>query len=345
LFLVEVPRRPAAGELPGDGELVALVRECLGDKQANGLKWELEQRRGFGDGGTAAEALREQWFGRMWDVSQFMKVLKQRFSQWFNGRHARRGTLWEERFRSVLVEGRGHALRTMAAYIDLNPVRAGICEDPKDYRWCGYGEAVAGGGQARLARAAIGWLASFDARGMERMEGMEGMEKKQRMEPAAAELAAGAAGADGTRQANKVRRVRAAAGQEQARHLEALRRWRCELFGVPPNEARQEELRARQRAGGGVGPGRERIAKPKALAVLASGGRLSRADYLRCRVRYFTDGAVLGGKDFVEGVFRAARDRFSATRSCGARPLRGLELAPMPERLYNLRQLQRGVFG
>ena len=44
-ILVEVPRRPAAGELPGDAELVARVRECLGDKQANELKWELEQRR------------------------------------------------------------------------------------------------------------------------------------------------------------------------------------------------------------------------------------------------------------------------------------------------------------
>lgn len=32
----------------------------------------------------------------------------------------------------------------MAAYIDLNPVRAGLVEDPKDYRWSGYAEAVAG---------------------------------------------------------------------------------------------------------------------------------------------------------------------------------------------------------
>lgn len=69
-------------------------------------------RRG---GGAAAEALRERWFRRMWDVSQHMKVLKQCFSQWFNRRHGRRGTLWEDRFRSVLVEGRGQALRTMAA--------------------------------------------------------------------------------------------------------------------------------------------------------------------------------------------------------------------------------------
>jgi hypothetical protein len=38
-------------------------------------------------------------------------VVKQRFTQWFNGRHRRRGTLWEDRFRSVLVEGKGQALR------------------------------------------------------------------------------------------------------------------------------------------------------------------------------------------------------------------------------------------
>ena len=49
----------------------------------------------------------------------------------------------------------------MAAYIDLNAVRAGLAEDPKDYRFCGYGEAVAGGEEARegLLRVmeAFGW--------------------------------------------------------------------------------------------------------------------------------------------------------------------------------------------
>ncbi len=44
----------------------------------------------------------------------------------------------------MLVEGQGNPLQTMAAYIDLNPVRAGIVDDPKDYRFCGYAEAVAG---------------------------------------------------------------------------------------------------------------------------------------------------------------------------------------------------------
>ena len=48
----------------------------------------------------------------------------------------------------MLVED-GKALRTMGAYIDLNSVRAGLCKDPKDYRWCGYAEAVAGSKRAR----------------------------------------------------------------------------------------------------------------------------------------------------------------------------------------------------
>ena len=97
------------------------------------------------DGNEAeAESLRRRILGRMYDVSAFMKQLKQRFSQWFNKKHGRCGTLWEDRFKSVLVEGAGVALATMAAYIDLNPVRAKIVEDPKDYRWSGYGQAVAG---------------------------------------------------------------------------------------------------------------------------------------------------------------------------------------------------------
>jgi hypothetical protein len=92
---------------------------------------------------------------RLFDLSQFMKELKQKFTTWFNKRHSRKGTLWEERFRSVLLEGpemselANHAVKVVSAYIDLNPVRAGIVDDPKDYRWCGYAAAVAGEKEAR----------------------------------------------------------------------------------------------------------------------------------------------------------------------------------------------------
>jgi len=74
-----------------------------------------------------------------------MKGLKQEFTQWFNRTHKRSGTLWESRFKSVLINGMdAEALTMMSAYIDLNPVRAGIVADPKAYRWCSYGAACAG---------------------------------------------------------------------------------------------------------------------------------------------------------------------------------------------------------
>lgn len=38
----------------------------------------------------------------------------------------------------------------MAAYLDLNPLRAGLVDGPKNYRWCGYAEAVAGSKRARV---------------------------------------------------------------------------------------------------------------------------------------------------------------------------------------------------
>ena len=90
------------------------------------------------------------YLDRFCSLERFMKELKERFSRWFNKRHGRRGTLWQERYRSILVE-EGEALRTIAAYIDLNPVRAGLVNDPKDYRWCGYAEALGGSKRARKA--------------------------------------------------------------------------------------------------------------------------------------------------------------------------------------------------
>ncbi|NCD34710.1 MAG: transposase, partial [Spartobacteria bacterium] len=73
---------------------------------------------------------KQRYLVRMHDISEFMKQVKQRFSCWYNRHHGRYGTLWDRRFKSVLVED-GVALRTMAAYIEMNPVRAGMVDDPK----------------------------------------------------------------------------------------------------------------------------------------------------------------------------------------------------------------------
>jgi putative transposase len=87
---------------------------------------------------------RRRWTAQMGDLSAYLKALKQRFTRYFNRTHQRIGTLWTERFKSLLVENSPPALKLVAAYIDLNPVRAGLVTDPKDYRFCGYAEALAG---------------------------------------------------------------------------------------------------------------------------------------------------------------------------------------------------------
>lgn len=50
---------------------------------------------------------------------------------------------------------------------------------------------------------------------------------------------------------------------------------------------------------------------------------LKMATMLRCRIRYFTDGAVIGSKAFVNDAFDAARERFTAKRKDGARRMKG----------------------
>ncbi len=73
---------------------------------------------------------RDKWSS----LSEYVREIKQRFSRFYNKRHGRKGFFWGERFKSVIVED-GHTLINCLAYIDLNPVRAGLCKRPEDYRW------------------------------------------------------------------------------------------------------------------------------------------------------------------------------------------------------------------
>jgi putative transposase len=182
-------------------------------------------------GGEEAEVIRRKLLARMSDVSEFMKAVKQRFSVWYNRSHQRYGTLWAERFKSVLVEGHGNPLQTMAAYIDLNPVRAGIVDDPKNYRFCGYAEAVAG-----VVEAKQGLIQVWSDHGAKRVDS-------------------------------------------------ALCAHRSLIFGKHGSESGLCEM-----------------SRERALKVLdQEDGHLSKSVMLRCRVRYFTDGAILGSAEFVRG--------------------------------------------
>lgn len=88
---------------------------------------------------------------RMYNLSSFIQEVKQKFSKWYNHKNDRKGTLWEERFKSVLVQDSPNALVHIAAYIDLNPVRAGLVQHPSEYQWSSWRDAQEGGSRARNA--------------------------------------------------------------------------------------------------------------------------------------------------------------------------------------------------
>ena len=68
------------------------------------------------------------------DLSTGMRCLNGEHAHWFNHRHSVAGHLFQGRFHSVLVERDWHLLE-LVRYVALNPVRAGLCKDPADWRW------------------------------------------------------------------------------------------------------------------------------------------------------------------------------------------------------------------
>ncbi len=174
-LLVHVPGRPEAR--PSQENLMDHVRKTLGGTIASQYQSRLDfwqdQLTAAQTGEPAAnsvpceiflgpgedlathaqaqlEKVSQDIWQRMYDLSRFILSVKQRFSQWFNQKTDRKGTLWEDRFQAVLVQP-GAAVAELAAYIDLNPVRAGLVGDAKDYPWSQFGAAVAGDGIAQQA--------------------------------------------------------------------------------------------------------------------------------------------------------------------------------------------------
>jgi hypothetical protein len=225
----------------GEERLLAHLSRFYSVSFMQALRWQLGEDRRIGDE-LAARARLNGFKRRLCDVSAMMKELKERFSKWYNKRHGRRGTLWMDRYKSVLVEGpRTHsgaqldALRVMALYIDLNPIRAGLVEDPSAYRWSGYGTAV--GGTSKEAR-----------------EGLTAL-----------------VGARSWKQAS-----------------ESYRMW---LYANARADDEKPKADSRKVRHG--------VALTKRREVMNQRGRMSVEELVRCRVRYFTDGAVIGSKAFV----------------------------------------------
>ena len=146
-------RVPEARELD-DAEILRRISVLNGENRAKTVRerWESWQESGQE---ICYKADRARYLRRMYDVSQFMKTLKELFTMWYNRTYRHVGTLWTDRFKSVLVEDGDYAKR-VHVYIEANPVRAGIVDTPTDYCWSGIGAAkrgdpVAKQGQALLA--------------------------------------------------------------------------------------------------------------------------------------------------------------------------------------------------
>jgi len=189
----------------------------------------------------------ERYAKRMRDVSCFVKDLQQRFTCWYNRHHHRRGRLWADRFKSVLLE-EGRALWECLKYVEMNPVRAGLCKDPADYRFCSWGR-YCGSGEHPFAEAFEKHLLICVP-----MEGVESVD------------------------------------EDNIDLTEATNFFASEMARVAASERREtpEEIRKSASNAGKVQPFDLRVTR---------------------RLRYWTDGAIIGSKAFVE---RLATDHFGA---------------------------------
>jgi REP element-mobilizing transposase RayT len=260
-ILLEVP--PMAETGLSDEDLLKRLSGLYSKAFVAGVAKELADARKAAKDGTGSEMgaaeIHARYTYRMHQLSEFMKGLLIRFTRWFNRTHLRTGTLWEERFKSVIVES-GLAARTMAAYIDLNPVRAGIVKDPAAYRWSSYGEAVGGGAKGNGKKAREGLVRAYDCD--------QGV------------------------------------GFESEKWQDVSRLYRRHMgMALERKPGRSELLEKKDN---------ETVLKDMGMAKM-----------LHCRVRYFTDGAVIGSKEFVNEAFANSRERFSAKRKDGARAMRG----------------------
>jgi len=266
------------GETPRSGEarLLDHLHILYSNAYVDQVRREIDsmRKRGMEDD---VQRFLGKYKNRFCNLSLFVKELKERFSRWFNKKHERKGTLWMDRFKSVLVED-GDALRTISTYIDLNPVRAGIVDDPKDYRWSGYSEAVAGSKRARRGLCQVVGVPQDGGWGEQTVKNADGKEVQS--------LGGGA-------------------------------RYRCWLM----SDGKEFDA--------GNDAARSGIPLEKAEAELKNQGVLASHEILLSKIRHFTEGLVIGSRQFVEQHYQKHRAAFSPHRKRGAIPM-----PSMPEKQF-----------
>ena len=283
-LLLEIPPMPEGGL--SDEQLLQRLRAIYNTATVAEVELQLIAARTKGLS-TMADEIHQRYTYRMHNLSQYMKTVMQRMTQWYNRQNERSGTLWEERFKSVIVEI-GIAARMMAAYIDLNPVRAGMVTDPADYHWSSYGEAIGGGKKGNGKKAREGLVrACMSHRGVE---------------------------FDATQWSEVAKTYRKLLGLALERKSGAAHTQVSAYKAQRLAEVTRKSLQQPQK------PDSNHAQKQVNDSVLPE---LKMAEMLGHRIRYFSDGAVIGSKVFVNEAFALAREKFSAHRKDGARKMRG----------------------
>jgi REP element-mobilizing transposase RayT len=91
-----------------------------------------EGRQGLDSGeALAVDQLAAQYRARLMDLSWFMRALNEGIARWANAEDGVKGRFWEGRFKSQALLDE-QALIAALAYVDLNPIRAGLAETPED---------------------------------------------------------------------------------------------------------------------------------------------------------------------------------------------------------------------
>jgi putative transposase len=242
-------------------------------EKARELRAQQARLAGKPNGLEQFDRLLDKYRRRMNNLSIFVKEFKGDFAKWYNRKHHRYGALWSERYKSVLLEA-GRAVVMVVVYISLNAVRAGLCEDPKDYRHCGYAAAVAKGTPEALAGIRV-------ALGLPPETSVEELSREYR----------------------KLLFTRGALGSK--------------------NKAPTFDLAKAQQV------------------VEQEEGELSLQEQLRCKIRYFTDGVILGSRSFVEDHCQRLKQKLGYKRKSGPTACKLLG----PATLWVFRNLRVRVFG
>ncbi len=149
-LLVRVPRKREVS----DAELLRRMEALYGTPRFLKVleKWEKWTKKNQAE---RVEEEKARLRARMYDLSQFCKTFKETYTQDYNRRHDNTGTIWEGRFKSILLEGSWRTLMTVAGYIHLNPVRASMAERAEDAENAGYGAACQGDTRAMTGLVAL----------------------------------------------------------------------------------------------------------------------------------------------------------------------------------------------